>query len=178
MMDAQYDQQLPTGEKKMKSARMMFAFILVLAASAAFAASAAQTSFNQLKSLAGTWEWKAPDGKTVEVDYRVTSGGSALMSEIKGPEDMITMFHLDNDRLLMTHYCGAGNQPRMQATTSPDGKTITFDFVDGTNLASPETGHMHRMVLSMLDANHHTEEWTYSDHGKETKEVFDLRRKN
>ena len=100
------------------------------------------------------------------------------MSEIKGPEDMITMFHLDNDRLLMTHYCGAGNQPRMQATTSPDGKTITFDFVDGTNLASPEIGHMHRMVLSLLDANHHTEEWTYSDHGKETKEVFDLRRKN
>jgi hypothetical protein len=32
-------------------------------------------------------------------------------------------------------------------------------------------------VLAMPDANHHTEEWTFSDHGKEHKEVFDLRRK-
>jgi hypothetical protein len=36
---------------------------------------------------------------------------------------------------------------------------------------------MTRMVLSMPDANHHTEEWIYTDHGKEMKEVFDLWRK-
>jgi len=102
------------------------------------------------------------------------------MSEIlgQGPEDMITMFHLDGpNRLLMTHYCGAGNQPRMQGSLSPDGKTITFNFVDATNLASPDAGHMQRVVLTLLDENHHTEEWTFLDHGKETKEVFDLRRK-
>ncbi len=99
------------------------------------------------------------------------------MSEIKGHEDMISMFNLDGDRLLMTHYCGAGNQPRMVASTSPDGKTLTFDFLDATNLASPDDGHMTRLVLSMPDANHHTEEWIYSDHGKQEKEVFELWRK-
>lgn len=88
---------------------------------------------------------------------------------------MITMFHLDGDRLLMTHYCGAGNQPRMKAT-SADGKSIAFDFVDATNLASPDAGHMKRMVLTMVDANHHTEEWTFEDHGKEMKELFSLER--
>ena len=57
-----------------------------------------------------------PQGQPLEVTFRMTAGGSALMSEIHGhgPENMITMFHMDGDRLLMTHYCGAGNQPRMK----------------------------------------------------------------
>jgi len=90
---------------------------------------------------------------------------------------MISMFNLDGGRLLLTHYCSAGNQPRMVASASPDGKTITFDFLDATNLASPDAGHMNRVVVSILDANHHTEEWIYNDHGKEMKEAFDLWRK-
>ena len=38
------------------------------------------------------------------------------MSEIKGKEDMISMFNLDGDRVVLTHYCAAGNQPRMVAS--------------------------------------------------------------
>jgi len=151
--------------------------LIVLAASFAFAASAANTSFEQLKSLGGSWEGKGSNGEPVQVSYRVTSNGSALMSEIKGKEDMISMFNLDGERLLMTHYCAVGNQPRMVASPSPDGKTITFQFLDATNLATPDAGHMNRLFISMADANHHTEEWVYNDHGKEMKEVFDLWRK-
>ena len=161
----------------MKAIRIAIALLFVLVTSAAFAASAAQKSFEELKALNGTWEGKAQNGQPVEVAYRVTSNGSALMSEIKGKEDMISMFNLDGDRLLMTHYCAAGNQPRMVASASPDGKTFTFAFLDATNLATPDTGHMNHLVISMPDANHHTEEWVYNDHGKEMKEVFDLRRK-
>jgi hypothetical protein len=117
------------------------------------------------------------NGQPVEVDYRVTSNGSALMSEIKGKEDMISMFNLDGSRIMMTHYCSSGNQPRMVASASPDGKTFSFAFIDGTNLATPDAGHMSRLIISMPDANHHTEEWIYNDHGKEMKEVFDLWRK-
>ena len=160
------------------SLAVVAALTAVLTAAPAFAATDTERSFEQLKSLSGSWEGKTSSNRAVQVDYRVTSMGSALMSEIKnGPEDMITMFHLDGQRLLMTHYCGAGNQPRMLASASPDGKTITFDFLDATNLASPDAGHMHHVVISMLDANHHTEEWVYNDHGKEMKEVFDLWRK-
>ncbi len=151
--------------------------LLVFAATLAFAASAANQSFERLKSLDGTWEGKTPDGQTAQVTYRVTANGSALMSEIKGKEDMISMFNLDGDRVVMTHYCAAGNQPRMVASSSPDRKTFTFDFLDATNLATSDAGHMTRMVLSMPEANHHTEEWIYTDHGKEMKEVFDLWRK-
>ena len=162
------------------STRVAVALCAVFAATVVSAQSSAQKSFNQLKSLTGSWEGKSADGHALEVSFRDTAGGSALISEIHGhgPEDMISMFYLDGpDRLLITHYCGAGNQPRMQASASPDGKTLTFDFLDATNLASPEAGHMHRLVIAMLDANHHTEDWTFIDHGKERKEFFDLRRK-
>ena len=163
----------------MKPVRIAISLLLLLSATAAVAGSDAQKSFDKLKSLAGLWEGKNSQGEPVQISYRVTSGGSALMSEIQGKEeDMITMFHVDGpDRLLMTHYCGAGNQPRMRATASPDGKTITFDFLDATNLDSPQAGHMHHLVISMLDSDHHTEEWSFTDHGKQIKEFFDLRRK-
>jgi hypothetical protein len=154
------------------------AAVIFIAAAAALAQSDAQKSFTQLKSLAGSWEGKSPDGKPFMVSYRETSGGSALMSEIHGDHSMTSMFNLDGpNKLLMTHYCSAGNQPRMQASVSPDGKVITFTYIDATNLASPDAGHMQSMVLTVLDQNHHTEDWTYTDHGKEMKEFFDLRRK-
>jgi len=137
----------------------------------------AQSAFDKMKSLDGTWVGKSPEGKPAEVSFRTTSGGSALMSEIKGDEDMITMFHMDGDRLLMTHYCGSGNQPRMAGTLSPDGKSVTFNFVDATNLASPETGHMHKVTFTMPDSSHHSEEWVFLDHGKEMTEHFELTRK-
>jgi hypothetical protein len=161
----------------MKSARIAITLLFALATSAAFAASAAQKSFEELKSLDGSWEGKAANGEPLQVIYRVTSNGSAVMSEIKGKEDMISMFSLDGDRLVITHYCAAGNQPRMVAGPSPDGKTLTFDYLDATNLATPDAGHMTRLVLSMPDPNHHTEEWIFTDHGKQEKEVLDLWRK-
>jgi len=161
----------------MKSLRIAFSVVLALVATVAMAQSDAQKTFEKLKSLDGIWEGKDVQGKDVKVSYRTTSGGSALMSEIMGEEDMISMFHMDGNRVLMTHYCGAGNQPRMKASASPDGKSVSFDFLDATNLASADAGHMHRMVLTMIDANHHTEQWTYVDHGKELTETFDLQRK-
>jgi hypothetical protein len=161
----------------MKLARALLTMIIALAATAAFAQSNAQRTFDTLKSLSGTWQGKAPNGKVVDVDYRVTSGGSALLSEIKTDEDMVTMFHLDGDRVLMTHYCGAGNQPRFTAASSPDGKTITFDYLDATNL-SAHPGHMQHVVFTIADADHHTEDWTFTDNGKEMREHFELVRKN
>jgi hypothetical protein len=163
-----------------KSIRITAVIAIALVASAAVAQSDAQKSFTQLKSLTGYWEGETPDGTALQVSYLETAEGSALLSEIHGKhaQDMVSMIHLDGpNKLLMTHYCGTGNQPRMQASISPDGKTITFTFVDATNLATPDAGHMQSMVLTMLDENHHTEDWTFIDHGKEMKEFFDLHRK-
>jgi hypothetical protein len=145
---------------------------------AALAQSAAQKSFEQLKSLAGSWEGSM-DGQSLQVSLRVTSRGNALLHEMKGagPDDPITMFHLDHERLLLTHYCDAGNQPRMVATISPDGKTIVFDFVDATNLLSSQHGHMQRVTFTFIDAEHHTEKWEFAmADGKQMGGLLDLKR--
>jgi hypothetical protein len=163
----------------MKSLRFALPLLLLAAATAALSQTSAQKSFDQLKSLTGSWAGKSGDGTPVQVSFRDTAAGSALMSEIHGhgPANMISMIHLDGPtRLIMTHYCGAGNQPRMLASASADGKTVTFDFFDGTNIPSPEAGHMQRVVITMLDPDHHTELWTFKDHDNEIKELFDLRR--
>jgi hypothetical protein len=162
----------------MKALRI--AACIMLFTTAVFAQSDAQRSFDQLKSLAGSWEGKNSIGNPVQVSYRMTAGGSALMSEIVGHgETMISMINFDGpNRLLLTHYCTVGNQPRMQASASPDGKTITFNFLDATNLDNPQSGHMDHIVIALLGPDHHTEEWNFIDHGKEIKEFFDLTRKN
>ena len=158
--------------------RALLALMLTSTAVTTVAGPNTQSLFDQLKLLTGRWEGTANGDQPVAVFFRLTAGGTALLSEIEGKEDMISMIHMDGPgRLLLTHYCGAGNQPRMLARVSPDGRVFTFDFLDATNLAHAEDGHMQRVVFSMIDANHHTEEWNFVDHGTELMEVFDLRRK-
>jgi hypothetical protein len=111
---------------------------------------------------------------------RVTSMGNTVMHEMKSserPDDPISMFHLDGDRLMMTHYCDAGNQPRMAGTVSPDGKAITFDFLNATNLLSSQGGHMQHVVFTLIDSDHHTELWEFAmADGKKMGGLLDLHR--
>ena len=152
------------------------ALLMMLSAGVVLAESDGQKSFQMLSGLEGKWVGKGSQGQTVEVSFRMTAGGSALMSEIHGhgPENMITMFHMDGDRLLMTHYCGVGNQPRMKVVAA-GAKSVSFEFFDGTNIG-PGAGHMQHVTFTQPDANHHVEEWVFLDHGKEMKEVFTLER--
>lgn len=152
--------------------------VLIALGATAFSQTDAQKAFQSIKNMPGSWEGKSLDDRPLRVDFKITAGGSAVLSEIVVPnEDMVSLIHMDGSRLLLTHYCAAGNQPRMQASVSPDGKIITFNYVDATNLSAPDAGHMQKMVLTLVDDNHHTEEWTFVDHGKEHKQLFDLRRK-
>ena len=139
--------------------------------------SEAQKSFDQMKNLAGTWQGRVStippqpemgDGTNLQISMKVTSRGNALVHEMMqaGVADdptkndhPVTMFYLDSDRLLLTHYCDAGNRPRMVSRTSPDGKTLDFDFLDVAG--STQFGHMQHAAFTVIDANHHTEDWTY-----------------
>jgi len=160
----------------MKSLRIATSILFLLAATTALAQSDAKATLERLKSLDGSWDGKTSNGTPFKITFRTISGGSAVLSEITGEENMVTMFHVDNDRVLATHYCSAGNQPRMQASMSPDGKTITFSFVDATNLATPKAGHMDHLVITIPDADHHSEQWTFVQDGKEMKEQFTMTR--
>jgi hypothetical protein len=178
----------------MKTLRTVTAVALFSLSTAAFAQaapaatplSAAQTSFEQLKALEGTWEGAVTatppqpeiQGKIATLSLRVTSRGNALMHDVRMtgiPDNPITMFYLDEEKLRLTHYCDAGNRPRMEAKASADGKTVEFEFLDlagGTHY-----GHMHNAVITLIDADHHVEEWTYMLPGdKPVRARFDLRR--
>jgi hypothetical protein len=178
----------------MKSLRLMLSIIFLLSLSTiAFAQSDAQKSFDKLKTLAGNWTGPATlnppqsemaDGTPMQLSLHVTSRGNALVHEMREagkPDDPnhydhpLTMLYLDSDRLLLTHYCDAGNRPRMVARTSPDGKTVEFDFIDVAG--STEYGHMHHAVFTFVDANHHLEDWTYMTPGdKPVRAHLDLQR--
>jgi hypothetical protein len=161
-------------------------FLICLASTVVFAQSDAQKSFDRLKTLAGSWEGRVTtfpprpelDGKLMQVSLRATSMGNALMHEMTGtgrPDDPITMLYLDQDRLLLTHYCDAGNRPRMTGRMSADGNTVEFDFLDVAG--STQYGHMHHAVFTFFDGNHHTEDWTYMQPGnKPVRAHVDLQR--
>jgi len=146
----------------MKPLRVLISLVLMALSTAALAQSDAQKAFDQLKNLAGTWE-ATFEGKPMHATLRVTSMGSAIIHEMKGdsPEDPISMIHLDGDRLILTHYCDAGNQPRFVGKLSPDGKTIDFTFLDVTNFNSTQEGHMQHVVFTFADPSHHTEQWSF-----------------
>ena len=143
------------------------------------AKSEAQTSFDALKTLAGDWEGSVNtdmpvaakvDIKPLHVSMRVTSRGNVLVHEIQEAgtpldpakyDHPVTMLYVDSDadRLTLVHYCDAGNRPRMTGKISPDGKILEFDFADLSG--SNKYGHMYHSIFTFIDANHHTEEWTY-----------------
>jgi hypothetical protein len=187
----------------MKS-RIALSVLFVLIAATAFAQSDAQASsvapvpsdaqksFSTLKSLAGEWEGpiNSPEmpemsgGKPLHVSMRVTSRGNALVHEIQEagtPLDAtkydhpVTMLYVDGDQLTLIHYCDAGNRPRMTGKMSPDGKTVEFELKDISG--SPEF-HMHHAIFTVVDANHHTEDWTFMMKDKPVHAHFDLQRKN
>jgi hypothetical protein len=162
----------------MKFLRIATVLSLLCISLNSWAQSDAQKGLDRFKSMAGTWEGKSPSGDTSEVTYRVEAGGTTVMAEMHmGSEDMVSMYYVDGDQLLMTHFCPSSNQPRMKAVISPDVKTVSFDFMDATNLASAQTGHMHRAVFLFSDGEHYTEEWTWKKADKDLKFHFDMQRK-
>ena len=140
--------------------------------------SGSRAAFDELKKLEGTWE--SPDkDHPMKVTFRASAGGSVLMETMvfPGHPEMITMYHLDGDDLVLTHYCKLGNQPRMRAGKDPKPGVVRFSYDGGTNL-KPEDRHMHSLVVTLKDPDHLLEEWTlYNEGKKETDVTISLVRK-
>jgi hypothetical protein len=141
-------------------------------------------AFEQLKRLVGQWEGKREDGSTATASYRLSGNDSFLIEEFDVVEhdgyDMSTMYHLDGDRLMLTHYCMAKNQPRMTADLSSSNlETINFTFLDATNLKSAADGHMHSAVFNFLDEQSMEQAWTFRKDGVDSfSEVIRFERVN
>ena len=160
----------------MKNLRAAVLLLLITPVLAMGADNSAAPAFEQLKTLAGTWERTAPDGKTHTSTWALIASDSVMMETMQ-PENVVTMYYLDGGRLMNTHYCMAKNQPRMVADVSPDGKTIAFKFLDITNLASPDAFHMRGITMKLEGPGHFSQQWFYRKDGKDQTATYSYTRR-
>lgn len=139
----------------------------------------------RLVDLVGEWTSADEDGDgkpDVTVTYRLTGGGSALLETLMPgtPQEMVSLYHRDHDAWVLTHYCAAGNQPRMRGAPVVGSKAaceIAFSFVDATNV-DPKVGRMDAMHLTLVDATHLRHEWTFAGpEGRQTV-AFELTKRS
>jgi hypothetical protein len=133
-----------------------------------------RAAFERLRGLVGTWSFSV-DGRPMpdEATFRIAAGGRVLVENMAG---MVTMYHLDGDKLLMTHYCNAGNQPRMRMTKGVDDN-IAFEMFDITNLASPTSYHSNTLNVKIIGPDRAVLTYGGKSGRKEPPQVFELKRK-
>ena len=101
--------------------------------------------------------------------------------EIMDPEGEreINMYHIHGTDVVMTHYCGGGNQPRLKLDhASASSESMPFVFLDATNLENPaEDRHIHAGKIVFVGANRLESWWTVYKEGREVaKSRFTLER--
>jgi hypothetical protein len=141
-------------------------------------------AFERLKGLVGTWNSteKGNPARADVVTYTMTGRGTVLVEQFESSTPvmghMLTAYHLDINRLVLTHFCGAGNQPRMRITSFDDGgRHITFDMYDITNLADPQAFHSTRLEVVFLSSDRVDLVYHSAYAEEETTQTFQLSRK-
>ncbi len=140
-------------------------------------------AFEELKSLQGTWMMTAPDGTMMVGSVFSVSSNGSVVREIMfpgEPHEMTNLYHLDGDSIVVTHYCAAGNQPRMRCV-EPEKNLFVFQLFEVTNLIeNPQTGsieHMGDLTLTISGPTTIRESWqSYKDGVSTDHAVFDLTR--
>jgi hypothetical protein len=133
-------------------------------------ASPSTQGFARLKALEG--EWIDVDGVfgkkgAVAATYKVTGGGNTVIETfpLGLKEEMVTVYHLDGNDLVLTHYCAGGTQPRMRSK-GLTGNALVFDFDGGANIDAAVTSHMHAMRMEFVSRDELKATWTNWSKGK------------
>lgn len=168
-------------------ARVFGAIVLMFTMATAFGARSfagektrSAAAFEKMMSLVGEWEGINSSGQA-KITYTMVSGGTALMERLQsGSEpEMITLYSLDGDHLMMAHYCSSGNQPQMRtaAITELNG-TLVFKMFHVMGMKSADEAHMTGLTVTMPDKDHFTQEWTFVEKGKPQSNLFKFTRKS
>jgi hypothetical protein len=125
--------------------------------------SDAQNAFNTLKTMAGSWQGKLM-GMTIGATIRAASSGTAIIHEMtadgnRPPQQEVTMFYVEQDRLFALHYCDSGDRVRMEGKMSSDGTAIEFNMLDVAG--SSRGGLLKRLAFNLTDTAHHGVEGTF-----------------
>ena len=153
---------------------ILAASVSVASISSATAAAASgtdsQRAFERMKSLSGNWTGPKMMGTRLTMNFRVIAAGSAVLATcFQGtPNEMITVYYLNDGKLVQTHYCALGNQPRMKLNTKKSSSdTLVFDFAGGDNIASTKM-NMHGQTLHFVSKNKIENSCTSEENGKPT----------
>jgi hypothetical protein len=125
--------------------------------------------WDPIAALAGEWTHPDENGKAaVALVIKVSSNKSIVHETMMPgtPYEMTNVYHMDGASVVLTHYCAAGNQPRMRATEAKDG-VFVFRADSVTNLRSADESYMGSVTLKITDADHFETDWTSWTNGKE-----------
>lgn len=139
----------------------------------------AKTSFAKLKLMIGDWRKESSDGKNFHIAFQETANGSVLIENwiSKGKSHSLTLYHLDGENLLATHYCPQGNQPRLKLDAPANENTISFVFQDATNLPDFGSNHQHSLSFEFVEDGRLKRSESYIENGTVSQSSMILVRK-
>jgi hypothetical protein len=137
----------------------------------------AQTNevFKKLNALVGEWESATAATKPHTVSYKLIANQTVLVEtwELGNSSTAMTVYHLDSEKLIATHYCPLGNQPRLELISTAKEQIFTFAFVSATNLPDKNLSHQHKFEIQIKNADNFWRSETYLETGKESYEGVD-----
>jgi hypothetical protein len=108
-----------------------------------------ETAFETFKGFGGKWAIRSGQ-KTLPIEMTYESGSKgSIVTEQFGKE--LSVFYRDGQSLLMTHFCNAGNQPRLRLRENTRPGVFDFQMFDITNLQSADADHVERVVYRISD---------------------------
>lgn len=120
----------------------------------------AHSAFETLKSMEGTWVGSVETSRSEEpretrITYRVSANGHSVIQTFGPGSDfeMFSVYHMDGDQLLMTHYCAIGNAPKMKFVETGKAGELKFEFNGGTNFDPARDAHAHEGIMRIIDGD-------------------------
>ncbi len=107
----------------------------------------AASALEFFKSLSGDWK-SVSNGNEHGANYPTSSfevvaaGSTVIQTVLEGqPNEMASIFHMDGDDLLLTHYCALENAPVLRFEESDTPGLLKFVFHGGTNFDPAVDAH-------------------------------------
>ena len=131
-------------------------------------------TMDALSKLEGEWEMVSADGTTGPGSVFVVTAAGSAVREIMFPgheHEMTNLYHMDGTDIVCTHYCAAGNQPRMVATgliETEEGPAIEFEVDSVSNFLEGQDHYMGGLRVTFINDNVIHQDWTsYDENGDE-----------
>ena len=128
----------------------------------------ASEEFAKIQSLAGRWEGMSKSSheapQVVSAEYRVTSGGSAVVEALFAgtPHEMVSVYHDEGGKPIMTHYCMLGNQPKLELIDATPN-SLKFEMTSDSHIALKNEMHMHSLIIEWKSPDEILQTWTAFD---------------